>query len=94
MPDIENLDSSVFGDDQPGAAPGGGGGAEHRPPLRKSDSEPSLSRSASSSSYISAVDIEEEALNMVPLHQQLNKPITDSILLMKSYLGHLTQVGS
>ena len=92
MPDIENLDSSVFGDDLPGAAPGGGG-EEHRP-LRKSDSEPSLSRSASSSSYISAVDIEEEALNMVPLHQQLNKPITDSILLMKSYLGHLTQVGS
>lgn len=49
----------------------------------KSDSE-------STSSFISALSSQEE-LALVDLHNQMEKPILESPLLMSSYNGHLTQ---
>ena len=55
---------------------------------------------ASSGSFISAVsdhadDEDDEGaddIGLVNLHMQVNKPITDSPLLMSSYISHLTQL--
>lgn len=47
--------------------------------------------SVSSTSFISAVSSQED-IALVDLHMQLNKPITDSPLLMSSYINHMTQV--
>ncbi|XP_066952324.1 dentin sialophosphoprotein-like [Macrobrachium rosenbergii] len=47
--------------------------------------------SVSSTSFISAVSSQED-IALVDLHMQLNKPITDSPLLMSSYVNHMTQV--
>lgn len=50
-----------------------------------------LSRVDSSGSFISAVS-EHDDLGMVNLHMQVNKPISESPLLMSSYISHLTQL--
>eukprot|EP00095_Tigriopus_kingsejongensis_P008238 maker-scaffold230_size244653-snap-gene-0.11 protein:Tk08238 transcript:maker-scaffold230_size244653-snap-gene-0.11-mRNA-1 annotation:"PREDICTED: uncharacterized protein KIAA1109-like isoform X7" len=50
-----------------------------------------LSRVDSSGSFISAVS-DQDDLGMVNLHMQVNKPITESPLLMSSYISHLTQL--
>ena len=55
------------------------------------DDDDTISRAASSGSFISAVS-EHEDLGLVNLHMQVNKPITDSPLLMSSYISHLTQL--
>ncbi len=55
------------------------------------DDTATLSRPPSSASFISAVS-EHEDLDLVDLHMQVNKPITDSPLLMSSYISHLTQL--
>ncbi|XP_069163724.1 bridge-like lipid transfer protein family member 1 isoform X17 [Procambarus clarkii] len=47
--------------------------------------------SVSSTSFISAVSSQED-IALVDLHMQLNKPITDSPLLMSSYINHMTQL--
>ncbi len=52
---------------------------------------PTLSRPPSSASFISAVS-EQEDLDLVDLHMQVSRPITDSPLLMSSYISHLTQL--
>ena len=44
----------------------------------------------SNHSYTSAMSQQEE--NLVNLHTQVDKPITESPLLMSSYLSHLTQL--
>jgi hypothetical protein len=57
-------------------------------------------RRASSGSFISAVSehddvegfIDDEDIGLVNLHTAVNKPITDSPLLMSSYISHLTQL--
>lgn len=49
------------------------------------------SKSASSSSFISALSSQED-ITLVNLHMQGNKPIIDSPLLMASYVTHLAQV--
>ena len=51
----------------------------------------SLSRSVSSTSFMSATS-EQEDFGLVNLHMQVNKPITESPLLMSSYISHLTQL--
>ena len=63
------------------------------PPTHRPGTEASgtLSRAPSSGSFISAVS-EHEALDMVNLQVQVSKPITDSPLLMSSYISHLTQL--
>lgn len=48
--------------------------------------------SLSDLSFISALSVQEEC--MVNLQMHLNKPITESSLLMPCYMSHLTQVGS
>ncbi|XP_053959943.1 bridge-like lipid transfer protein family member 1 isoform X1 [Anastrepha ludens] len=47
--------------------------------------------SLSSNSFISAMSSQEDVA-LVNLHQQVNRPIIDSPLLMASYLNHLSQV--
>ncbi|XP_042203884.1 transmembrane protein KIAA1109 homolog isoform X4 [Homarus americanus] len=47
--------------------------------------------SVSSTSFISAVSSQED-IALVDLHMQLNKPITESPLLMSSYINHMTQL--
>jgi len=47
--------------------------------------------SVSSTSFISAVSSQED-ITLENLHMQINKPITDSPLLMSSYVNHLSQV--
>lgn len=47
--------------------------------------------SLSSNSFISALSSQED-IALVDLHMQLNKPITESPLLMSSYINHMTQV--
>ncbi|KAK7076624.1 hypothetical protein SK128_017338 [Halocaridina rubra] len=47
--------------------------------------------SVSSTSFISAVSSQED-IALVDLHMQLNKPITESPLLMSSYVNHMTQL--
>ena len=51
----------------------------------------SLSRSVSSTSFMSATS-EQEDFGLVNLHMQVNKPITESPLLMSSYISHLSQL--
>ncbi|XP_050686161.1 transmembrane protein KIAA1109 homolog isoform X6 [Eriocheir sinensis] len=47
--------------------------------------------SVSSTSFISALSSQED-IAQVDLHMQLNKPITESPLLMSSYVNHMTQL--
>ncbi|RXG59111.1 hypothetical protein Avbf_01112 [Armadillidium vulgare] len=47
--------------------------------------------SVSSNSFISAMSSHED-IALVDLHMQLNKPITESPLLMSSYINHMTQL--
>jgi hypothetical protein len=49
--------------------------------------------SVSSTSFISAVSSQED-IALVNLHMQINKPITDSPLLMSSYVNQLSQVNT
>ena len=49
--------------------------------------------SVSSTSFISAVSSQED-IALVNLHMQINKPITDSPLLMSSYVNQLSQVNA
>ena len=49
-----------------------------------------LSRTLSDNSYASALS-EHDEFGLVNLHMQVNKPITDSPLLMSSYISHLSQ---
>jgi hypothetical protein len=49
--------------------------------------------SVSSTSFISAVSSQED-IALVNLHMQVNKPITDSPLLMSSYVNQLSQVNT
>ena len=51
------------------------------------------SRTLSEGSFISAMS-EHEDFGLVNLHMQVNKPITDSPLLMSSYISHLSQYRS
>jgi hypothetical protein len=55
------------------------------------DDSATLSHAASSNSFISAMS-EHEELCLINLHMQVNKPITESPLLMASYISHLTQL--
>ena len=50
-----------------------------------------VSRTLSEGSYISAQS-ENEEFGLVDLHMQVDKPITESPLLMSSYISHLTQL--
>lgn len=61
--------------------------------LLKVDSRASSSEtpSLSSNSFISAMSSQED-IALINLHQQVNRPIIDSPLLMASYLNHLSQV--
>ena len=50
-----------------------------------------LSHSLSTHSFMSAMS-DHEDFGLVNLHMQINKPITESPLLMSSYISHLTQL--
>ena len=67
--------------------------AYQSPEMEDISGEPksSLSRSVSSTSFMSATS-EQEDFGLVNLHMQVNKPITESPLLMSSYISHLTQL--
>ncbi|XP_040563283.1 bridge-like lipid transfer protein family member 1 [Lepeophtheirus salmonis] len=58
---------------------------------RVGDDEGTWSRSLSQMSFVSALS-EREDFGLVNLNMQLNKPITESPLLMTSYISHLTQL--
>ncbi|KAH8323336.1 hypothetical protein KR067_005364 [Drosophila pandora] len=66
---------------------------EYRHFVHDADSRGSSSGtpSLSSNSFISAMSSQEDVA-LVNLHQQVNRPIIDSPLLMASYLNHLSQV--
>ena len=54
------------------------------------DDDDTLSRTLSENSFMSAMS-EHDDFGLVNLHMQVNKPITDSPLLMSSYISHLSQ---
>jgi hypothetical protein len=54
------------------------------------DDEDTLSRTLSDNSFMSAQS-EHDDFGLVNLHMQVNKPITESPLLMSSYISHLSQ---
>ena len=57
------------------------------------DDDDTGSRTLSEGSFISAMS-EHEDFGLVNLHMQVNKPITESPLLMSSYISHLSQYRS
>ena len=58
--------------------------------LETGDDDDTLSRTLSENSFMSAMS-EHDDYGLVNLHMQVNKPITDSPLLMSSYISHLSQ---
>lgn len=53
--------------------------------------DPSDSNSVSSTSFLSAVSSQED-IALVDLHNQMDKPIIESPLLMSCYMAHMTQL--
>ena len=66
--------------------------SRHDSRVRDRGDSTSLSRSMSEGSDFEDAVSEQEELAMVNLHMQVNKPITESPLLLSSYLPHLTQL--
>ena len=57
---------------------------------QEEDEDDTLSRTLSENSFMSAMS-EHDDYGLVNLHMQVNKPITESPLLMTSYISHLSQ---
>ncbi|XP_054723573.1 bridge-like lipid transfer protein family member 1, partial [Uloborus diversus] len=62
-----------------------------RTPSCSNHHEPSDTNSISSTSFLSAMSSQED-IALVDLHNQMDKPIIESPLLMSCYMAHLTQL--
>ena len=70
---------------------GGGGGGRSTGAKDSDTMSPDEEDAVSNHSYTSAMS-QQEDFGLINLHTQVDKPITESPLLMSSYLSHLTQL--